>query len=335
MRRNGLWISLLTLTLVLLFVADLCLGASMIPWRQIWDVLCGHEEDSIVREIMLNYRLPKAITAIGVGSALSVAGLMMQTLFHNPLAGPDVLGVNAGASLGVALLTMLAGTLEGTWLRLGSWSLILAAVAGALTVLLLILWISARIPDLLSLLIAGMMFGYLAGAIVSMLQSLSDPDSLKIFVVWTFGSLSAVTWEMLPALLILLLLGMWLAFTQIRTMDTLLLGESYAQGLGVSVKKVRFLLILSTALLAGSVTAFAGPISFIGITVPHIARGLSRQWKHAVLLPLSAMIGAALLLICDIITQFPVFQATLPLNAVTALIGAPVILWIILRRKGV
>ncbi len=324
---------ILSVLLLLLTVADLYWGSIAIPLRDILAAFGSKTSAGVLGEIVLNYRLPKVLTAIVAGSALSVSGLMMQTLFRNPLAGPDVLGVNAGASLGVAAVTMFASTLGGFALGLGSWGLILAAVTGALLVLLLVLFVSARIPDLVSLLIVGMMFGNISAAIVSMLQSLSNPDLLKIFVVWTFGSLSAVTWSMMPVLVLLVVTGMIMAYMMQKNMNAMLLGERYAQGLGVRLNAMRFTMILSTALLAGSVTAFAGPIAFIGITVPHIARGLFKTWDHKILLPAVMLCGSILLIVCDLVAQSAIFNNSLPINAVTALVGAPLIIWIILKNN--
>lgn len=324
---------ILSVLLLLLAVADLCWGSIAIPLKDILAAFSKKESAGVLGEIVLNYRLPKVLTAIVAGSALSVSGLMMQTLFRNPLAGPDVLGVNAGASLGVAALTMFASTLSGFALGLGSWGLILAAITGALLVLLLVLFVSARIPDLVSLLIVGMMFGNISGAIVSMLQSLSNPDLLKIFVVWTFGSLSGVTWSMMPVLVLLVLTGLIMAYMMQKNMNAMLLGERYARGLGVRLNSMRFTMILSTALLAGGVTAFAGPIAFIGITTPHIARGLFKTWDHTILLPAVMLCGSILLIACDLVAQSAIFNNSLPINAVTALVGAPLIIWIILKNN--
>jgi iron complex transport system permease protein len=332
MKRNGYFFSGLILLTLMLFLADLAIGSIQIPFRDLLKVLEGSDADSIYREILFNYRLPKAITAVLAGCALSVAGLLMQTLFRNPLAGPDVLGVNAGASMGVALLTFLVGG-TGFMGGLGSWGVVLAAVMGAVAVLLLVLLVSVRIPDLVSLLIVGMMFGYLAGSVVSVLQNLSNPDTLKIFVLWTFGSLSSVSWSMLPVLLMLTCLGLLLTFLMSKRLDALLLGEYYAKGLGVPVMATRILIMIATALLAGGVTAFTGPIGFIGITVPHIARGVFRSWSHSVIIPASMLFGASLLLLCDMVTQMPFLSAALPINSVTALFGAPMIIWILLKNN--
>lgn len=334
MKANA-WIRwALPLLFVLLLAADLCLGNIRIALKDVWNALFfAQEHPSIYTDIVLNFRLPKALTAVLAGSALSLSGLMMQTMFRNPLAGPDVLGVNSGASLGVALLVMLA-SMGGTFaMKMGTWSIVLAAILGAFLVLILILLVSKRMPDIVSLLIVGMMLGYIASSIVSLLQSMSNPESLKLFVVWTFGSLSAVSWKMMPVLLLLFLMGLFVALCCVKEMDILLLGETYAQSLGVSLPRVRFFLILSTALLSGGVTAFAGPISFIGITVPHIARGLVKQWSHRQLIPLCMLCGSCLLLLCDIVSQMPVFNASFPINSITSLVGAPIIIWIMLKNR--
>lgn len=332
MRRNSLLFLLLGFALILLFLLDLVLGSIRIPFNELLAAV-QNGGDGIYREILLGYRLPKALTAILAGAALSVAGLLMQTLFRNPLAGPDVLGVNAGASLGVALITMFTSSLGSFLLGFGSWGLVMAAVVGAVGVLLLVLLASVRVPDLVSLLIVGMMFGYIASSVVSLLQNVSNPDTLKVFVIWTFGSLSAVTWKLLPVLLIVVSMGLLLALFLQKSLNALLLGEHYAKGLGVSVPRTRFLIILSTALLAGGVTAFAGPIGFVGITVPHMARGLFKSWNHRVVLPASMLCGASLMLLCDCITQGPFLSNSLPINSVTALFGAPMIIWILLKRN--
>jgi len=333
MSRNSLLFLLLGVTLVLLFVLDLVFGSVRIPIRELLGTFNNSGEESIYREILIGYRLPKALTAILAGAALSVSGLLMQTLFRNPLAGPDVLGVNAGASLGVALVTMFTSGVGGFLLGFGSWGLVIAAVAGAVGVLLLVLLASVRVPDLVSLLIVGMMFGYIAASVVSLLQNVSNPDTLKVFVIWTFGSLSAVTWKLFPVLLMVVSLGIFLALFLQKSLNAMLLGEHYAKGLGVSIARTRFLIILSTALLAGGVTAFAGPIGFIGITVPHIARGLFKSWNHRIVLPASILGGACLMLLCDCIAQGPFLSNALPINSVTALFGAPMIIWILLKKN--
>lgn len=321
----------LTALLALFFVLDLVLGSVMLPINDVFTALMGKNPDVIHSEIILNYRLPKAIAAILTGAALSVAGLMMQTLFRNPLAGPDVLGVNAGAGLGVALITMISSTFIAS--IPGGWLQVITAIVGASLVLLLVIVISTHITNSVSLLIIGIMLGNVAGAIISVIQSISNPDAIKLFIVWTFGSLSSVTWNYLTIMTPLILMGLLIALLLYQRLNALLLGENYAKGLGVNVRHTRLLIIISTALLAGTATAFTGPIAFIGITVPHIVRGIMRTADHRILIPASILCGASLLLLCDLLAQLPGTALTLPINSICALFGAPMIVWIIFRKQ--
>lgn len=330
--RNYRLFALLTGLLIAAFLADIAIGSVNLSVSDVWRTLTGENNDPIYREIILNHRLAKALTAILAGAALSVAGVLMQTLFQNPLAGPDVLGVTSGASLGVALLTLGTSALP-LWLITG-WGQVGAAVVGAIAVLLLVIIVSIKIPQTVSLLIIGMMFGNFAGAIVSILQSVSNPDTLKLFITWTFGSLSAVGWEQMGVMAPLIAVGLFVALLLQKQLNVLLLGKNYASGLGISVTSLRLWIILATALLAGTSTAFTGPIAFIGITMPHVARGLFRTPNHRTILPASILCGAITLLICDMISQLPGMQGTLPINAVTALFGSPIIVWIILKNGG-
>lgn len=323
---------LLAITLVITFLADIAIGSVNLSIADVWSTLTGVNENIIYQEIILNHRLPKALTAILAGASLSVAGVLMQTLFNNPLAGPDVLGVTSGSSLGVALLTLGTSTLP-LWMITG-WGQVMAAILGAIGVLLLVIIASIKIPQTVSLLIIGMMFGYFAGAIVSILQSMSNPDTLKLFITWTFGSLSSVGWNQMHVMAPIILAGIAGALLLQKPLNILLLGKNYASGLGISVTQLRLWIILATALLAGTSTAFTGPIAFIGITMPHVARGLFQTPNHRIVLPASILCGAITMLICDIISQLPGMQGTLPINAVTALFGAPIIVWIIIHNKG-
>ena len=273
-------------------------------------------------------RLPKAITAVLAGASLSVAGLIMQTLFRNPLAGPYTLGVSSGASLGVALLTMMSVFS----IQLSAVSIPVAAVIGATLVLLLVLAVSRRVTNNVSLLIVGMMFGSIAGALVSLMQNFANPDALKLFIVWTLGSLSSVGWSDMSMLVPILLIGTLFVLLSLKPLNGLMLGEDYARGLGIHVPRTRFYIVLATGLLAGGVTAFCGPIAFIGVAVPHIARGIFSTSNHRITIPASALIGACLLLICDILCSLTVYP--LPISTVSALFGAPVIIWIILKNKN-
>ena len=285
-------------------------------------------------QILLHLRLPKMITAILAGASLSVAGLMMQTLFRNPLAGPYILGVSSGASLGVALVTMVATTmpLASRFFAASSNSLLaLAAIVGSIVVMLLVMLIAKRIRSNVTLLIVGMMVGNIAGALVNMIQNFANPDSLKLFIVWTLGSLSGVGWNQMPSLVIGVLLATVLVVMLIKPLNGLLLGEDYARGLGIHVERTRWMMVVASCLLAGSVTAFCGPIAFIGVAVPHIARGVFATSNHRLTVPASALIGANILLVCDILCNLGSYS--LPISTMSALFGAPIILWIILKKK--
>ena len=282
------------------------------------------------QNILHAIRLPKAVTAILAGAALSVSGLIMQTLFRNPLAGPYTLGVSSGASLGVALLTMLSGVSGLVVSGLGV-GLPIFACLGATLVLLLVLAVSRRVTNNVSLLIVGLMFGSIAGALVSLLQNFANPDALKLFIVWTLGSLSSVSWGDMQLLIPILLLGTLFVLLALKPLNGLLLGEDYARGLGIHVSRTRLYIVLATGLLAGGVTAFCGPIAFIGVAVPHIARGIFSTSNHRITIPASALVGACLLLVCDVLCSL--FTYPLPISTVSALFGAPVIIWIILKNK--
>ena len=320
----------LSLLTVGLFLTDLAWGSIHISVREILSVFAGKGANGINTEILLNFRLPKAITAILAGASLSVAGLMMQTLFRNSLADPYILGVSSGASLGVALVMMAATVLPVAFVSSG-WALIVAAIIGASVVLVLVVGVSFKVHNAVSLLIVGLMFGTIAGSLVSVLQNFSNPDAIKLFIMWTFGSLSAVTWNYMQVLLPVVVIGIGMAFFLQKRLDGLLLGENYARGLGISIVNTRLLIVVATGLLAGGITAFTGPIAFVGVAFPHIARGLFRTSSHKVLLPATILCGASLLLICDIITQIPTY--TLPINTVSALFGAPIIIWIIIKKR--
>lgn len=333
--KNKTVLSVLLLTvLVVAFIGDIFTGNAPISAKEVWNALFGTSGDAIIDEIVFNYRLPKALTAVLAGSALSVSGLLMQTLFRNPLAGPDVLGVSAGAGLGVALLTMLSGSAIFPFIdALGSMAQVIVAIAGAVIVLMLILGVSARINDSVTILVLGMIFGYVASAAITILQSFADPDSLKVFVSWTFGSLGAVTWNKMPLLAVLILIGIIVTFFLQKALNSLLLGERYAASIGLNVKQVRILIITVTAVITGAVTAFTGPIAFVGIVIPHFARAFFGTVNHKTITPATLVLGSILMLVCDIASQIPLSSRTLPINAVTALFGAPMIVWVVLKRK--
>ena len=331
MRRTSVIFIGLGALLLLFFGLDVCSGSVWLwPFGALSDM-----EYNILHAI----RLPKALTAIMAGASLSVSGLIMQTLFRNPLAGPYTLGVSSGASLGVAFLTMLGGVLStfnfpygvSRSEELSTIGLPISAVLGASLVLLLVLAVSKRVTSNVSLLIVGMMFGSIAGALVSLLQNFANPDALKLFIVWTLGSLSSVGWADMGMLVPVLLLGTLFVLLSLKPLNGLLLGEDYARGLGINVSRTRLFIVLATGLLAGGVTAFCGPIAFIGVAVPHIARGLFHTSNHRITIPASALIGACLLLVCDVLCSLFIYP--LPISTVSALFGAPVIIWIILKNN--
>ena len=334
MKKNRSKFIILIALLIVAFIGDILTGNATISVKEAGMALFGSSGNDIIDEIIRNYRFPKAITAIIAGTALSVSGLLMQTLFRNPLAGPDVLGVSAGAGLGVAILTMLsAGALFPIVQSLGSVALVIAAVLGAAGVLLLILSVSSRIKDSITILVLGMIFGYVASSLITILQSFADPDSLKVFITWTFGSLGDVTNERLPILLTIVGVGIFLTVLLQKTLNSLLLGENYALSAGLNIKRARIVIITVAAVITGTVTAFTGPIAFVGVVIPHFARAFFGTVNHRTILPATILFGSILMLICDIISQIPITNRTLPINAVTALFGAPMIVWIVLKRK--
>jgi iron complex transport system permease protein len=322
--------------LLVFFVADLLLGSIIIPVKYVFlSFFPAGETSESFRIIVLDFRLPKALTAVFTGAALSLSGLQMQTVFRNPLAGPYVLGISAGATLGVALFVLGFSSVFafGIFSSTGAWSLALVAWAGSFLVMLLILYVSARVNDIMTLLILGILFTSAVTAVVSILQYFSNESMLKAFVIWTMGSLGSVTKSQLMVLAAAILAGIFLAFLKIKDLDAFLLGEDYARSLGVSIKTSRVVIFLSTSLLAGTITAFCGPIGFIGIAVPHICRVIFKTASHLVLVPAVILTGSITMLFSDIVSQLPGMQTTLPVNSVTALIGIPVIIWMIVKNR--
>lgn len=325
--------------LLLLFLLSLATGSVRIPLDNVVAILLGREADKAVwSTIVLDFRLPKALTAALAGAALGVSGLQMQTLFRNPLADPFVLGISSGASLGVALIVLGTGFAGSGFLVagfgwLGNLGLAAAAGLGAAVVMLLILLVARHVQSVMSLLIVGLMLGYTTGAIVSLLLYFSIAEQIHAYIAWTFGSFGGVTWGQVIIFAPTLLVGLAIAFGLIKSLNALLLGEAYATSMGLNVRLARFWLILSAALLTGTVTAFCGPIAFLGVAVPHLARSLFGTSDHRVLMPATVMVGGILALTADWIAQVPASQLTLPLNAVTALMGAPIVAWIVLGRR--
>ena len=319
---------------------DLALGSVKIPIDEVASILFGNEsENEAWQNIILKIRLPRTVTAVLAGAALSVGGLQMQTLFRNPLAGPSVLGITAGASLGVAAVMLVTGSAATTFaireLGVGpSWLIILASTAGAFIVLLLILAISYKIRDNVVMLIVGIMMANITIAVVSIWQYFSDPEQIQEYILWTFGSLGGVTNYQLGVLSIVVLIGILATFFLSKSLNVLLLGEEYAASMGLNVRVTRLIIIAVTSVLAGAITGFCGPIGFVGIAVPHLARSFLNTSDHRVLVPSVVLVGAVLMLGCDIISQVPGSATVLPVNAITALIGSPIVIWIIVKRRN-
>ena len=328
----------LFVVLLVAFLINILLGSVNIPPLQLLNsFFYENAENPVWQNIFLQFRLPKAITAVVVGIGLSVSGLLMQTLFRNPLAGPFVLGISSGATLGVAIVVMASFSFGGLITTLGtggSWLVVLASTLGAFSVMLMVVLVSIKVRDSMTLLIIGLMFGSATGALVSVLQYFSDAENIQAFLVWTFGNLGGMTYDEMSIFVPVVLLGMIFAFLVQKPLNALLLGERYAESMGVNIQKVRLMIVISTSLIAGSITAFCGPIAFIGIAVPHLARLVFNSSDHRQLLVLSSVCGAIALLISDTIAQLPGSQHTLPINAITSLFGAPVIIWLILRQRN-
>lgn len=325
--------------LLIAFGLSLSLGSVHIPLAGLFGVLTGEEVSSPAWAIIVHtIRLPKAITAVLAGAALSVSGLQMQTLFRNPLADPFVLGISAGASLGVAIVVLTVGSVGSVLIAglglMGDLSLAVAAIIGAAAVLGCVLLVSRSVQSVMTLLILGLMFGYATGAFVSILIYFSVPEQIQSYILWTFGSFGSVTWRQMPVLVCAISLGLLLAFLCIKPLNALLLGENYARSMGLNVKRIRLWVLISASVLAGATTAFCGPIAFLGLAVPHLCRSLLHTSDHRVLMPAVTCLGATLALLSDLIAHLPGSQFVLPLNAVTSLIGAPIVIWFILHRKN-
>ena len=338
MRRTLPLIITLIVGILLLLIVNLLIGSVRIPMSEVCRILMGAESNEIWRNIVFSSRLPQALTAIMAGAGLAVSGLQMQTVFRNPLAGPSVLGISNGSALGVAFVVLLSGRIGGVALSrlgyLGDAAMSVAAIVGALAVMSLILWVSQKVRDNVTLLIIGVMIGYLANAIIGVLKFLSPEEDVKAFVVWGLGSFSRVSGDEMVLFVVLMCILLPLACLLVKTMNLLLLGERYAANLGLNIRRSRMLVIVSSGVLVAIVTAYCGPIMFIGLAVPHLARAIFRTSDHRVLMPSTALCGAVLALFCNLIARMPGFEGALPVNSVTALVGAPVIAYVLFRKSA-
>lgn len=336
LRRNSLLFLLMAIGLLFLFVMNISLGSVKIPFGEVIKPLTGgYASRNTWDYIIINYRLPKALVALLAGMALSVSGLLMQTLFRNPLAGPDVLGLSSGASLGVALVILGSGLLPLSMASyfLSGYGLVIASVCGTFGVLLLVIGVAQRLRDTMAVLITGIMFGSFTGAIVGVLSFFTTAERLQKYTFWALGSLGNLPWESVSLLAIITLIGLLMGIACIKPLDALLMGERYATSMGINIKQARLLIILATSLLTGCVTAFAGPISFVGLIVPHIARLLFKAGSHRILFFATVLTGGILMLACDILTQLPGTEAVLPINGITSMVGAPVVIGLLLKNK--
>lgn len=332
--KNTLRWTILSVLLVVLFILNLSLGSVRIPFHEIFKILTGGAAtDPVWSEIMWNFRMTKAITCILSGSALALGGLQMQTLFRNPLAGPDVLGLSSGASLAVSLVFMSNAAGVVLFSIETPWTVAIAASLGCALVFIIMLTVSRRLQDNVSLLIIGLMVGAGTSSIVSVLQYLSKAEEMQIYVLWTFGSLGGLDWTEINVLSVILFTGVVISFLNVKSLNAWLLGDNYAQSLGINLKRSRFYAILSASILTGGVTAFCGPIAFVGLAVPHLIKLIINTHNHKTLIPAVLIGGATLMLGCDILAHLPGSENVLPVNAITALIGAPVVIWVIVRNK--
>lgn len=323
--------------LVLLFL-NLILGSVSIPLKSVWNVLCGNGGEPVTwQNIIWKSRLPQALTALVAGAGLSVSGLQMQTVFRNPLAGPSVLGISSGASMGVAFVVLLSGSIGGVALSrlgfMGEIALSVAAVIGSLSVMALIVYVSQKVKGNVTLLIIGVMIGYVANAVIGVLKFFSVEEDIRAYVIWGLGSFSRVSGNQMMLFVAIMAVLLPLSFLLVKTLNLMLLGDGYARNLGLNVKRSRLLVITSAGVLTAIVTAYCGPIIFLGLAVPHLSRAIFQTSDHRILMPASLLVGGALALVCNLIARMPGFEGALPVNSVTALVGAPVVASVLFRKR--
>ena len=330
---------LLVASILVLFLLNLFLGSVHIPMDSIWNILWGLDGDESViwQNIIWKSRIPQSLTALVAGAGLAVSGLQMQTVFRNPLAGPSVLGISSGASLGVAFVVLLSGSIGGIALSrlgfMGEIALTVAAIVGALSVMALIVYVSQKVHGNVTLLIIGVMIGYVANAVIGVLKFFSVEEDIRAYVIWGLGSFARVSGNQVTVFICIMTVLLPLSFLLIKTLNLLLLGDVYARNLGLNIKRARLQVIACSGVLVAIVTAYCGPITFLGLAVPHLCRGLFRSSDHRVLMPASLLAGAALALLCNLIARMPGFEGALPVNSVTALVGAPVVVSVLFKKR--
>ena len=337
-RPVAFYMLLIMASIFLFFFLNLVLGSVSIPLRAVWNILWGTGNESVIwQNIIWKSRVPQALTALVAGTGLSVSGLQMQTVFRNPLAGPSVLGISSGASMGVAFVVLLSGSLGGVALSklgfMGEIALTIAAIAGSLSIMALIVFVSQKVRGNVTLLIIGVMIGYIANAVIGVLKFFSVEEDIRAYVIWGLGSFARVSGDQMTLFICIMVVLLPLSFLLVKTLNLLLLGDTYARNLGLNIKRARLLVITCSGVLVAIVTAYCGPIIFLGLAVPHLCRGMFRTSDHRILMPASLLAGASLALVCNLIARMPGFEGALPVNSVTALVGAPVVMSVLFNRR--
>ena len=337
-RPVAFYMLLIMASIFLFFFLNLVLGSVSIPLRAVWNILWGTGNESVIwQNIIWKSRVPQALTALAAGAGLSVSGLQMQTVFRNPLAGPSVLGISSGASMGVAFVVLLSGSLGGVALSklgfMGEIALTIAAIAGSLSIMALIVFVSQKVRGNVTLLIIGVMIGYIANAVIGVLKFFSVEEDIRAYVIWGLGSFARVSGDQMTLFICIMVVLLPLSFLLAKTLNLLLLGDAYARNLGLNIKRARLLVITCSGVLVAIVTAYCGPIIFLGLAVPHLCRGMFRTSDHRILMPASLLAGASLALVCNLIARMPGFEGALPVNSVTALVGAPVVMSVLFNKR--
>ena len=337
-RPVAFYMLLIMASIFLFFFLNLVLGSVSIPLRAVWNILWGTGNESVIwQNIIWKSRVPQALTALVAGAGLSVSGLQMQTVFRNPLAGPSVLGISSGASMGVAFVVLLSGSLGGVALSklgfMGEIALTIAAIAGSLSIMALIVFVSQKVRGNVTVLIIGVMIGYIANAVIGVLKFFSVEEDIRAYVIWGLGSFARVSGDQMTLFICIMVVLLPLSFLLVKTLNLLLLGDAYARNLGLNIKRARLLVITCSGVLVAIVTAYCGPIIFLGLAVPHLCRGMFRTSDHRILMPASLLAGASLALVCNLIARMPGFEGALPVNSVTALVGAPVVMSVLFNKR--
>lgn len=337
-RPVALYMLLITLLIFVFFLLNILLGSIQIPFKDVWHILWGdYNGNEIWQNIVWKSRIPQALTALVAGAGLSVSGLQMQTVFRNPLAGPSVLGISSGASMGVAFVVLLSGTIGGVALSkvgvMGEIALTISAIIGSLSIMALIIFVSQKVKGNVTLLIIGVMVGYVANAVIGVLKYFSVEEDIRAYVIWGLGSFARVSGNQMTLFVSIMLVLLPLSFLLVKTLNLLLLGDAYARNLGLNIRRARLQVITSSGVLVAIVTAYCGPIIFLGLAVPHLCRSLFRTSDHRILMPASLLMGGAMALLCNLIARMPGFEGALPVNSVTALVGAPVVISVLFNKR--